>query len=497
MTKKNELLWYESHTRQAPIAVLMIIYNVLKSLIRTWWPFILILIFRSDFIRPETAKWWVGGITFMVILISIWRYCRFYFFLSEDKLHVFKGIFTRVKLDIPFDRIQSITFEQNVIHQLFKVARVKVDTAGSSSEEFEFAALDLKKADQLRSFILSRKTSNVTEAVTDQKTTGRLLLNLEISDLLKVGISQNHFRTTGIVVAFLLGLRDRIKEALGDRYLNEFDSLTERLFQNIVVYGLGLFITILILSFFGTLIYSVLKYYDFKLWKSKDGYRMESGLFNRREQAARDQKIQIVRWVNNPLRSIFSITQLRFFQASSGSGSSKTSISVPGVPLTLMQDILKYYFGRTIEDIDAYQFGIDRSYLIRRLLYLVLIPAIILLSVGIITKAFGWCFFSAFWLLIGFFYQYHLHRKWRYYLQDDGVLTVSGVVERVHKALLLRKVQGVQLKQSPYQWRHGLATIVFHSASGDLQIPYVKMDLALQIKNYTLYKVESSRQKWM
>ena len=497
MMKKSDGLWYEGHTRQAPIAILMIIFNVLKSLVRTWWPFILILIFRSDFIRPDTAKWWVGGITFMVILISIWRYFRFYFYLSQDKLHVFKGIFTRVKLDVPFDRIQSITFEQNIIHQLFKVARVKIDTAGSSSEEFEFAALDLEKADQLRSFILSRKTSNAVTAITEPKTAGKLLLNLQVSDLLKVGISQNHLRTTGIVVAFLLGLRDRINEALGDRYLDQFDSLTERLFENIVVYGLGLFVTILVLSFFGTLIYSVLRYYDLKLWKSKDGYRMESGLFNRREQAARDQKIQIVRWVNNPLRDLFSITQLRFFQASSGSGNSKTSISVPGLPLKLMQDILRYYFGRDIHDIDQYEYGIDRSYLIRRSLYLVLIPSIILLVFGIITKAFGWYFFSGFWLLTGLFYQFHLHRRWRYYLQDDGVLTASGVVERVHKALLLRKVQGVQIKQSPYQWRNGLATIIFHSASGDLQIPYIKMALALQIKNYTLYKVESSRQKWM
>jgi putative membrane protein len=224
---------------------------------------------------------------------------------------------------------------------------------------------------------------------------------------------------------------------------------------------------------------------------------MESGLFNRREQAARDQKIQIVRWINNPLRDIFSITQLRFFQASSGSGSSKTSISVPGVPQKLMQDILRYYFGRNIENMGADHYGIERSYLIRRSLYLVLLPSILLLSVGFITKSFSWGYFSAFWLFAGFFYQFHLHRKWRYYLKEDGVLTSSGVVERVHKALLLRKVQGVQIKQSPYQGRKGLATIIFHSASGDLKIPYIKMDLAMRIKNYTLYKVESSRRKWM
>jgi len=498
MTKKNERLWYRERTRQAPIAIVMIIFNVLKSIIRTWWPFILILIFRSNLITPESGKLLVVGVTILIIVISIWRYFRFYFYLSDEKLHVFKGIFTQTKLDIPFDRIQSITFEQNIIHQLFNVARIKVDTAGSSGEEFEFAALDLKRADELRTFILSRKTGTIESKSTGKKSVpGRLLLDLKIADLLKVGISQNHFRTTGIVVAFLLGLRDRIKDSLGEKYVDQFDSVADQIFENIVVYGLGLFVAILVLSFLGTLIYSALRYYDLHLWKTKDGYKMESGLFNRREQAARDQKIQIVRWITNPLRDVFGIVQLRFFQASSGSGSSKTSISVPGVPKHLMGEILALYFGRAVQSESGRGFKIDGSFFVRRLLYVVLLPSLALLFLAIFTKSLGWYVVLIFWLVVGGFFQFFQYRKWRYFFYEEGLLTIAGVLERVHKVLLHHKVQGVRLRQSPYQRRKDLATIVLHSASGDVKIPYIKKDHALQMKNYILFKVESSRKKWM
>jgi putative membrane protein len=495
--KRSDLLWYQQNTRQAPIAMLMILFGIVKSLIRTWWPFILILIFRANFITRDSAVLLTGSVTILVIIASVWQYFRFYFFLSSNKLHVHKGVFTRAKLDVPFDRIQSITFEQNIIHQLFKVVRVKIDTAGSSGEEFEFTALDLEKANKLRSFILSRKTVREVEPVVTASP-ARVLLSLDIPDLLRVGISQNHLRTTGIVVAFLLGLRDRIRDSLGDRYVDKFDTVTDRLFENIVVYGVGLFVSILILSFFGTLIYSVLQYYDLRLWKTVDGYKMESGLFNRREQVVRNQKIQIIRWVSNPIRDIFSIVQLRFFQASSAVGSSKTSITVPGVPRNLMSEILTYYLGKKgVSLLGGTGYTVDKSYFTRRFIYLVFVPCLGFLVLIWLTGFVSWLVVMLLWFLVGGYFQYHLQKKWRYDLDNSGVMTISGVLERVHRVLLLQKVQGVQIKQSPYQYRHGLSTIILHSASGDIKIPYIKMEMALRIKNYVLYKVESSRQKWM
>lgn len=497
--KKSEGAWYLQDNRQAPVAVLMIIFNVIKTVIRTWWPILLILFFRSNLIGPDTGKLVMIAGTILIILISIWRYFRFHFHLSDTKLHVQSGVFTRTKMDIPFDRIQTISFEQNIVHQFFNVTRVKVDTAGSSKEEFEFAALDQYKAEQLRSFILSRKTDLTEATQTDGESSiekKELLLHLNISDLIKVGVSQNHLRTTGIIVAFLLGLRDRINEALGEGYVDRFDNITEKLFENTISYAIMLFIALLLASFIGTLFYTVLRYYDLSFYKTNEGYKIQAGLLNKVEQAALDHKIQIVRWVSNPLRKIFNIVHLRFYQASSASGRGSSNISIPGYPTDSLGNIKRYVFGRTYFDPEITH-GIDRSFFFRRSIFLAGIPSICLGIVAWLDGNLSLFFIAATWLIVVSIFQFYFQRNWLFHFTRSECVTTFGVIERVTKALSLFKVQAVQVRQTPYQRRKQLANIILHTASGDVKIPYIKLSTALEMKDYILYRIESSRRKWM
>ena len=162
-----------------------------------------------------------------------------------------------------------------------------------------------------------------------------------------------------------------------------------------------------------------------------------------------------------------------------------------------MGDILSFYFGRTVESISDDGLKIDRSFFGRRLLYVVILPTMALFLWALYSESLGWYIVLIFWLVAGGFFQFYQYKKWRYFFYEEGLQTISGVIERVHKVLLHRKAQGVRLKQSPYQRRKNLATIILHSASGDVNIPYIKMEHALQMKNYILFKVESSRRKWM
>ncbi len=494
MTKKSEAMWHSLPTRQAPIAIVLIIFNIVKSLIRTWWPLILILIFRSNVLGPSMALTLSIVVTLLVIVFSILQYFRFHFFLRGDKLHVQKGVFRKVKLDIPFDRIQSISFEQNVVHQMFDVARLKIDTAGSSKEEFEFAALALNKAEELRAFIFANKggTEEVDGSTEAQQ---QLILSLTPLDLLKVGISQNHLRTAGIIFAFLLGLRDRISESLGANYVEKFDAVTENIYTNALTYGVVLFVGLLIAAFFGTLVYTLLRYYNLHVWKTRDGYKVEGGLLNRREQAALDSKIQILRWVKNPLRDLFGIVFLRMYQARS-SGRGSAMISIPGCPFDKLEQLRSIYFGVSHGD-PVTPHPIDWRLFYRRLLFISILPALALAGAHYFTMEPGLAVAAAVWLLLSGIYQYFYCRRWRYYISRNLVRTRSGVIERVFKALHLYKVQAVQIKQSPYQQRVGLATLVLHTASGDIRIPYIAVDRARELKRYVLYKVQSSRQPWM
>ena len=108
-----------------------------------------------------------------------------------------------------------------------------------------------------------------------------------------------------------------------------------------------------------------------------------------------------------------------------------------------------------------------------------------------------WLVIGLVWLILTGFFQHYYQRKWVFYLTANECITTYGVIERVTKALSIFKVQGVQIKQTPYQRRKSLASLVMHTASGDVSIPYIPLDTALEIKNYFLYKIEIAHRRWM
>ena len=89
------------------------------------------------------------------------------------------------------------------------------------------------------------------------------------------------------------------------------------------------------------------------------------------------------------------------------------------------------------------------------------------------------------------------HKKWRYAISLRGVYLTKGILGQ--KAAILRwyKVQSVTLKQSPFQRRKKLATLVFSTAGGNLTLPYIPLNQAKGLRDYVLYKVEVSTDGWM
>jgi len=124
----------------------------------------------------------------------------------------------------------------------------------------------------------------------------KLILKLSPTDLLKIGISQNHLRTALIVIAFGAQIfqqtQDIFKEK-AEEYSNEVVNFMSGSGWALITFMLifFLFVSILI-SLFRTL----LKYFDFKLLKKEDSYRIESGLINKRNVMVPLNKVQELKW---------------------------------------------------------------------------------------------------------------------------------------------------------------------------------------------------------
>jgi putative membrane protein len=497
----NEL--FAEPTKQSPVAIILLIYKYFINIIRQFWPAIIAVFIgrRSDNVS-NILLISVIVIAVAALFFAIASYLRFSFKVLGNELLIEKGVFKKSKLNIPFERIQTLNFEQGVIHQIFNVVRVEVDTAGSAKNEFSFNAIDKGLAESLRSLVLERKSDLVEETevegieenmVAEEKKES--IFQLDLKDLFTIGLTQNHLRTLVLLFFFALwGVGELSDAGLELDWLNK-ESATALMSSGIlIVSGLALFLLIVIVL--GTAIRTVLKYYEFKMFRSANGFKMQSGLLNRTENAALDHKIQQIKWSDNPLKRIFKIHHLQLRQASSIEVSTKKSINVPGIQKDKIKSILNYLVGeeRDYELLDDH--GISKLYLYRNIFYRGLLPWVVVF--GIVY------YFSqrveAYLILLAIPYfiatTYVQFKKWRFRLSEDIVFTHSGVFENKRNLVQLYKIQNIQIHQSPFQWRRNLANVRMFTAAGSILIPYIPYDVAVKIKDLMLKQIETNQIKW-
>ena len=78
----------------------------------------------------------------------------------------------------------------------------------------------------------------------------------------------------------------------------------------------------------------------------------------------------------------------------------------------------------------------------------------------------------------------------------DEIVRRSGLFGYRTVGLLFRKVQRVTVTQSRYQRRKGLASLRMYMASGKVSVPYIEHETAQRLRDYILYRVESSQRAW-
>ena len=100
------------------------------------------------------------------------------------------------------------------------------------------------------------------------------------------------------------------------------------------------------------------------------------------------------------------------------------------------------------------------------------------------------------WILLGSVIAWQRWRRQGYLYNDDGLVSRSGLIGRKVDAFLFRKTQGVVVTQSPLQRRKGLATLQVQLACGQVAVPYLDHGAACRLRNYMLYRVESSQRRW-
>lgn len=496
---------FSSPRRQSKVAMGIILIKFIRMTIRAFWPILLSFFIGGR--NNSSFEEWLGylaiGFAAFNLIGSILTYFRFYFHVDKDAIVIDKGLLKRTHTNIPFERIQTINFKQNILHQIFNVVSVEIDTAGAKKSEISIDALKKEEAEAFRDFILAEKDQIIAESTPEAEVTEKVepeknerILHLTPKDLLKVGVSQNHLRSMGIIFAFVFTTIQQFTDDFTDTVTDQVTQYDSLLPDNNLLLFLISAVIVLIISFLFSLINTVLKYYDLSLSINKNGLKIVRGLFNREEISINKSKVQIISWSENPIRRIFDLYTLQIEQASSAEANQlKSKIRVPGSYMKQVSRVVTTVFSEEYFR-DEPRFSVSKHLKHRLFFYLGIVPTVIL---GIsLYFSVEWQALYALLLLPAVWYMTSLyHRKRSFELNEELLRNNSGIFGNAHDLMQIHKVQAVRIKQSWYQRRKSLATVQLFTAAGHLTIPFIALDLAHELENYILYRAESDSREWM
>ncbi len=496
---------YATPQRQSRVAIGIILIKFVKITIRSFWPILI-----GFFVGKKSSDSFIAIVGYIAIgfaalnlLGSVLTYFRFYFYLDDGAIVIDKGILKRTKTNIPFERIQTINFKQNILHQIFGVVSLEIDTAGAKKSELTIDALKKEDAEALRSFILKEKAQIVTSDADDQERiveteeAERVVLHLSVPDLFKVGISQNHLKSMGILFAFVFSTLNEYTDDVPDLIADQLSGYDEVIVNSGWIMFLLSVIVVGIISFAYSLITTVLSNYDLKLSiQQSGGLKLVKGLLNREEISVNKRKVQIVSWSDNPIRMMFNMFTMQIEQASSAEADQlKSKIRVPGSYQAQVDSVVRAVFPEEFYRPEE-QHRVSKLLKYRLFAFIGVIPALTAVAVSFSHIEWQSLYFLIWivfiWLTVSAYY-----RKRTYEVNDELLRNNRGTFGHIYELIQLYKIQSVVIKQSWYQRRKQLATIILSTAAGSVKVPFIHLGQAEALESFILYRIESDKREWM
>ena len=518
----SEQLSGQQWQRISPIAliyfILKIIYHFASNLI--YITPLLVFSYQKILANPHI---WLPIFFLLLTIIIVITLLKYYFFqyrLSEQHIEVRSGVLSRQYINLPFSRIQNVKLEQPLYYRPFNYTCLQLDTAGSTKQETQIAALKLSDAEQLKSKILAHRTSTVEQVTVNNEIdtekysakvnyngleethTEQILNRRSIKDLVIHGFTNNRI---WIFFGGLLPFYNRIKYSLQDLLsslgitINQQWLVTDSSWWQLSLFILAtFFLCMLVISLFSIAI-SIINFYNFTLSKIADRYIRRSGLLTKHEVSMRLSRLQMVIRQQDWLDVLLKRINVKFEQVSSNNhqtSAKHNKIIVPSVLHDQSQSLIDdVYPGNQLMTI-TYQ-RISQQFLLRHIFYM-LCPLTCLLSGYFLFTNKTTAFFviaPLFCLAVTLIFCRWL--RWGFAADKKYIYLRKGLFGVNYYCFPRYKVQQISFKQSWFLKRQQLATIGFVLASGGQSIPFVKEKTAYALLDKTLHEVESTSRSWM
>lgn len=282
--------------RLHPAAVLT---GGIKSMKEAILPFLILFFLDSD--DDDSWVWLkfaiIGLIIFMLLFRSFISWLRFTWWIENDELRIKSGLFVKNERYIRFDRIHSIDVSEGLIQRAFKLAKVRVETAGGNQADAVLDAIAQEDAAAIQAVLAEVKEQrNPHSDIEEVMIPAGPVFKQRFPELFLLAATSGG---VGVVFSGAAAILSQMDELIPyKKIFHEFKEFAQTGALFIALVLLGGFLAAYAIAVFSIM----LKYAYFTLEKAEDELVITRGLLEKRRLTIPLKKIQGIRIAENLLR---------------------------------------------------------------------------------------------------------------------------------------------------------------------------------------------------
>ena len=475
-------------------------------------PLVALLVFgsrRQDDDLPY-HHWITLAIVLGLVASALLQYLSYRYRIGKDTLSIRSGIFERTRREIPFARIHNVVVHQNLLHRVFGVAELRLESAGGNKPEAEMRVLKLAQALQLERLIRQRGADIGANPAQDADgpaaQVSDVLLTLPLPELVRQGLISNGAM---VVIAAAIGalyqmiprrVSSDFVEAQGRQvfgYASQLQLGTASLVATSVLLVLVALAVMRLLS----VGLAIVQYHGFRLSEADRRLTVERGLFTRVRASVARRRIQAWTLREGALHRLFKRRQLRVDIAGGGNqehdGRALKELA-PLAPPSTCDDLLQHLLPELQWPPTQWQAVSTRGW------WRLCLPALVVTTVSsallLHETGSAWSLLPLAWLPWSALKAHRQVTRMGYSIDAQRVAIRGGWWNRWWRIAELDKLQALRLERSPLDRRFGTATLALDTAGAfgapPLRLRFLDEPRAQELMRQLVTEMARRRLRW-
>ena len=495
--------------RQSPLAVIFLVLRFVRSI------GIVQIVIGAGFVLSRSPSLLllalgivvVGAVLLLISGLGWWRYT---FEVSDGELRVEQGVISRQRLTVPLDRVQAVSIQQKFLHRLVGLVQVSADTAGTAQSEFTIDAVKRPVAEALQRAAADYRSNagqsdlHVDNAAEASSAAGvppaadREILRRTPGELFKVAVTQLPFSGLA-VIAPLFAFSGEILDRLPS-FVDEPD-VTFSVGRWLLWFIPLAIVAVLLFSVFLNIVRVFLVDWNLTVTATASGLRKNAGLLSKSSTAASLPRLQLVRvsqsWLTRLVgMSHVSLIGIRTAAAPGQAGEEVGgTISVPGSSDAEVAELRRLGLDNSpgVQELDR---RVSHQEIYKDTRNAAVLA--VLLAGGLFFTPLGlWSLLFLFLIPVEWLTVRRRIRLHRWGVSADAIANQNELLTRTRSETLLRKVNSVTVRQSLFERKRNLATLVIELAGTEIAIGMIPIDEARAVRDRALFVAETDRRAFM